>query len=221
MPAYTPTVWQNAPSTLSSIDAVNLNNVEAGVVGANAAADDALSVANGSAVYADAKALVGVNATATTAAAPTIGKHNPYDATAGALALTLPTAVGHAGARLVVEKVDASVNVVSVTGVIRGVAATTINLSLSHETLELLSDGASWWPIAGHKTLSSIDARIAAALTTALHSVDGVIIYSGTQPLRSTCTTDTGRRVRWVSSVAPSIAPGFAIDGLDVWDVSP
>lgn len=54
-----------------------------------------------------------------------------------------------------------------------------------------------------------------------LRSIDAVIRYTGTQPLRSTVTTDTARRVRWVSATAPSQAAGYAIDGLDVWEQTP
>jgi hypothetical protein len=56
-----------------------------------------------------------------------------------------------------VEKVDATANAVTVSGSIRG-AATTIGLVLQHETLELVADASgSWWPVAGHKTKSSLD----------------------------------------------------------------
>lgn len=54
-------------------------------------------------------------------------------------------------------------------------------------------------------------------LNALLRNVDAVIIYSGTQPARTTATTDLTRRVRWVSSVAPTIGTGFAIAG-DVWE---
>lgn len=54
-------------------------------------------------------------------------------------------------------------------------------------------------------------------LTALVRSADAVIIYSGTQPLRASITTDLTRRVRWVTSAAPSIATGFAISG-DVWE---
>lgn len=55
-------------------------------------------------------------------------------------------------------------------------------------------------------------------LADVLRGTDCVIMYTGTQPLRTTGTTDTARRVRWVSATAPSIAAGYAIDGLDVWE---
>lgn len=54
-------------------------------------------------------------------------------------------------------------------------------------------------------------------LNALIRSADATIIYSGTQPLRATVTTDTTRRVRWVSSSAPSIATGYAITN-DVWE---
>mgnify|MGYP001793633157 CR=1 FL=1 len=50
-----------------------------------------------------------------------------------------------------------------------------------------------------------------------LRKTDCVIAYTGTQPLRTTGTTDTSRRVRWVAASAPTIGGGDAVDGPDVW----
>lgn len=52
----------------------------------------------------------------------------------------------------------------------------------------------------------------------ALRNTDAVAIYTTTQPLRSTVTTDPLRRVRWVGPTQPAITVGYAIDGLDVWE---
>lgn len=55
--------------------------------------------------------------------------------------------------------------------------------------------------------------------TSALRSIDAVIFYTGSAyPLRSTVTSDSLRRVRWVGTVAPTIGGGYAISGLDVWE---
>lgn len=52
----------------------------------------------------------------------------------------------------------------------------------------------------------------------ALRTTDAVIIYTTTQPLRNTVTSDTQRRVRWVGPFQPVTTSGYAIDGLDVWE---
>jgi O-glycosyl hydrolase len=81
---------------------------------------------------------------------------------ATALTMTLPTATTGA---LIVERASASTANVAVTGNIRGVAGTTITLSLSSESEMFFGYGGSWWPIAGHKTLSSLQAIFAPALS--------------------------------------------------------
>jgi hypothetical protein len=96
-------------------------------------------------------------ATVTSAGSLATSSHNPVDATAGALTMTLPTPTA-AGQFLSAEKYDSSANVVTLSGSIRG-ATSTISLTLSHETVEFVSGGGSWWPVAGHKTLSSLDGR--------------------------------------------------------------
>jgi hypothetical protein len=60
-------------------------------------------------------------------------------------------------------------------------------------------------------------------LNTALRSVDAVVLYnSGTSsyPARSSVTADTQRPVRWRGPVAPTIGGAYAIDGLDVWEMT-
>lgn len=88
-----------------------------------------------------------------------VAGHNPADATSGTLTVTLPTGLS-TGTIVSVEKVDATSNGIAITGNIRGVAAATINLVLTHETVEFRVDSSgSFWPIAGHKTLGTLDAR--------------------------------------------------------------
>lgn len=83
----------------------------------------------------------------------------PADATSAGFTLTLPTGVSF-GAVIHVEKIDATVNVVSITGTIRGVGASTLTLKLPFESITFISEGSnSWRPFAGHKTLSSLDTR--------------------------------------------------------------
>lgn len=85
--------------------------------------------------------------------------HNPVDATSANLSEALPTGQS-VGTRISAEKTDSSTHTVTLTGNIRGVGSSSIVLSLQHESLELVADAAgSWWPIASHKTLGSLDAR--------------------------------------------------------------
>lgn len=151
--AYTrnPT-WQDSPSTVTPILAAKLNALEDGVVAT-------ANVADGNNAYADAKAVTGVNATQTGNFTAAAGKVNPVDATSGSITVTLPSATGNAGALVSITRVDATVNTVTVSGTIRGVSST-ITMPLQYEAVDLVSNGSgSWWPYAGHKTLTTLDAR--------------------------------------------------------------
>lgn len=75
---------------------------------------------------------------------------------ATALTMTLPASV--TGDLIVCERESASAASVSVTGNIRGVASTTITLQLASESEMFFGYGGSWWPVAGHKTLASLQA---------------------------------------------------------------
>src|SRR5437868_2513403 len=102
---------------------------------------------------------VTVASTVTSAGTLAAGKHTPVDASGGALAMTLPTGAS-SGTVLSLEKTDTTNNTVTVTGNIRGVAATSLVMRLVRESMVFIADSSgSWWPQAGHKTLSSIDER--------------------------------------------------------------
>jgi lysophospholipase L1-like esterase len=129
---------------------------------ASKAASSALSSETSRAQAAEAAAAVAgmpaVVGAVTAAGALVVGKHTPVDATSGALTMTLPTGQAQ-GTRLSVEKFDSSANVVTVSGSLRG-SASTLPLALAHESVLLETDAAgSWWPIGGHKTLSTLDSR--------------------------------------------------------------
>lgn len=129
------------------------------------AVSDLLATGSASKTSARLRAAFGLSIAATVSAsgALALGKHTPVDATAAARTMTLPTGAAD-GVTIGVEKVDASLNAVSVTGNIRGVPATTITLAWSHETLTLRADATgSWWPVSGHKTKASLDAAFDAA----------------------------------------------------------
>jgi hypothetical protein len=103
------------------------------------------------------QALQQVAATVSASGAAVVNKHNPVDATGAARSISLPTGQAE-GTQVSIEKVDSSTNTVSITGNIRGVAASSISLTYQSESLMLRADSSgSWWPIAGHRTKAALD----------------------------------------------------------------
>lgn len=100
-----------------------------------------------------------VAATVTSAGTLANNAHTPANASAGGFTLSLPTGQS-AGSVISVEKTDSSANAVTVSGNIRGQSAQSLTLTLFREAMVFIADAAgSWWPCAGHKTLSSLDSR--------------------------------------------------------------
>lgn len=98
--------------------------------------------------------------TVTSGMALTANHYTPTDATSGSFTVTLPSGSGLTyGALIVVEKLDATANTVTVSGTIRGVSGTDV-MRLQHETLGYFYEGTnSWRPWVDHKTLTSLDGR--------------------------------------------------------------
>ena len=71
------------------------------------------------------------------------------DATAGAITISLPTALTCAGREIIIKKIDASVNAVTVsksgTDVIEG--GTTSSLAAQWDTVKVISNGNTGWEI--------------------------------------------------------------------------
>ena len=67
------------------------------------------------------------------------------DATAGAVTVTLPSAVTFVGRMFTVKKVDGSANVVTVGSVANIDGAATYPLAAQYDTVTVCSDGATWW----------------------------------------------------------------------------
>jgi hypothetical protein len=89
--------------------------------------------------------------------AATVNADNPVNASGGTVTLTLPTGQAQ-GSTITVEKEDSSANTVVLSGNIRGVGASTMSLLWQFESITLRADASgSWWPIAGHKTKTSLD----------------------------------------------------------------
>lgn len=65
---------------------------------------------------------------------------------------------------------------------------------------------------------------VSAQVDALLRSTDAVAIYdvnAGSYPLRSSVTSDSLRPVRWRGPVAPPIGSGYALNDLDVWEMTP
>lgn len=107
-------------------------------------------------------ALMGVVTPVTSGGAVPVNELTPVNALSAPVPMTLPTGQSQ-GTWAAVQKTDTSTNAVTISGSIRGVA-TSITLVLANETVWFTVDSlGSWWPLASHKTLGSLDARYAAS----------------------------------------------------------
>lgn len=73
-------------------------------------------------------------------------------------------------------------------------------------------------------SLSAAGAVTSSDLSTLLRTTDAVAVYNtstSSYPVRSSVTSDTSRPVRWRGPIAPVIGGAYAIDGLDVWEMTP
>jgi hypothetical protein len=197
------TVTSELVTPSSTIPAGSITDLE---VSATAAIEQSKIYGLTSSLNAKASS-VAVASIATTSGALVVNQHNPVNASSGPLTMTLPTGQT-AGTWLSVEKTDTSANIVTISGNIRDAASSSINLKLvdatngSHETVWLVADSSgSWWPLASHKTLSSL---ITEFLTANGVTISGAPTASG-QVLTSTSTSAAG----WA---APAGAGGATID---------
>jgi hypothetical protein len=115
-------------------------------------------------------------------------------ASSTAIAFALPT-TGTVGQTIVVERQDdgtlSTAGAITVTGTVRGVAASSLTLKTQYESVVFVYEGTgSWGVFAGHKTLSSLDARyfttvvtagtLGASPTLALNGTARPVQYTGT-----------------------------------------
>lgn len=185
IPAYVSTVAGRTGAVTLTKNDVGLSNIDN-----TADASKPVSTATAAALAVKAPGLT-VATTVTTAGALVVNNHNPVDATTGNLTMTLPTGQP-AGTTVVVEKTDSTTNTVTVSGNIRGVGSSTLVLALTKESIEFLADAAgSWWPIAGHKTLGSLDTRYRSSVLLAGPGVD------------PTGTTDSTTAMQAIITAAP------------------
>lgn len=152
----------------------------------------ALASLSGGGVVAAAPRMPAANGDTATTGTLSVNKHNYVSAAGGNRVRALPT-TANAGDLVLLEKADSSVNTVSATGSIRGVASSTFTLKLQGESILFEADGAnSWWPILGHKTLSSLVAMFMPAETfvTAAASGAAYTVPDGTTKLDLTLTAN-------------------------------
>jgi hypothetical protein len=157
-PAFTGT--PTAPTQTSGDSSTRLATTAFTVTAAAGAVATAETYAAGVAATAQAAAIAASLPTLAQASVSTSGAlalDTITEVTAAtALTMTLPSPV--TGSLVVVERASASTANVAVTGSIRGGVAT-ITLQLASESEAFFATAGSWWPIAGHKTLGSLDAR--------------------------------------------------------------
>lgn len=141
-----------------------------------------------------------VAVTATASAALAKGRHTPVNATSGNLAMTLPTGAVE-GSHISVEKIDASANTVTVTGNIRGAAATTLTLSSQFSGAEFVADSSgSWWPTGSS---SSGGSGLADGSVTSAKIADGAVVAGDLAP-----NAVTTAKITDASVTSPKIADG-------------
>jgi hypothetical protein len=128
-------------------------------------------------IAAGSLAQLAILSAVTSSGAAVVSSQNRVDATSGNLSLSLPTGQPR-GTLINVEKTDASANTVSVTGSIRGVGSSTLVLRLQNESVLVETDASgSWWPIADHKPVSSLDGRYV-NLNSADTAIPGHVVIS-------------------------------------------
>lgn len=120
---------------------------------------------------------------------------NTVDATTGAKAPTLPTPTV-VGQVIAVEKTDATANVVTISGTIRG-ASSSVALSGPNETVVLEAETlTSWRPYAGHKTKTWLDSLYdhpkGAWVTATAYIINDIVVVNGTAYRCITAHTSSG-----------------------------
>jgi hypothetical protein len=159
-PLVSDTFYSKTASNLGDLNSASTARANLGLGTAATQASSAFD-ASGAATAAEAAAIAAslpTLATATAAASAPLAVNTVTQVTAASnLTMTLPSPV--AGALIVVEREAASTANVAVTGNVRGVGSSTVTLSLGSESEMFLGTASTWNPVAGHKTLTSLDSR--------------------------------------------------------------
>ena len=218
--------YTKTASNLSDVASASTSRTNLGLGTAATQASSAFDAA-GAATAAQAAAIAAslptltANVTATSSA--TLATNTVTECSAGAnLTMTLPTSV--AGALIVVEKSDSSTNTVAVTGSIRGVGSSTLTLTLTRESMMFLGYASSWWPVAGHKTLGSLDARYANVFSPMAYGAKGDGTTNDTTAVQAAFTAAAVSRgvvdlghFQFLTTSPISMPSGIALRGSSGW----
>jgi hypothetical protein len=167
------TFYSKTAADLSDLASASTARANLGLGTAATQASSAFD-ASGSATAAEAAAIAAslpTLAQATASASAALAVNTVTQVTAAAnLTMALPSPV--AGALIVVEREAASTANVAVTGNVRGVGSSTVTLSLPSESEMFLGTASTWNPVAGHKTLGSLDSRYGQLATASTYAAD-------------------------------------------------
>jgi hypothetical protein len=203
IPVFTGTGNATAPGapsggsapTKAQIDALGLAPADVGITGPGS-----VGAAPATAVLAG----LPLAATVTASGGLTANTNVPVNATANSISLALPT-TGTVGQVIYVEREDTvAANAVAVTGTVRGTAGASLALTLQYESIVFVYEGSgSWRPFAGHKTLSSMDARYTLPGATPGQLPSSVVSDSA--------LIDIGRAWGNATTTFPAVTPGTDI----------
>lgn len=117
---------------------------------------------------------------------------------------------------LEIEETDFTVNDIGAVEILQGTSISGAEAIQAVEIIESAGVGGGGAPTTGSITESMLAPSF-------LRHIEALLVWNGTgtQPLRSTVTSDNLRPVRWRQPVAPPFTSGYAISGLDVWEQTP
>ncbi len=112
------------------------------------------------------------------------------NAFSGAITLTLPAADD--GSLIVTEKLDSSVNAVTVTGNVRGTPAVSLTLSEQYESVMLMAYHGSWWPVATSDSVSGLKKNFPVVLNVLAFGADPTGVLDSTAAINAAIAQATG-----------------------------